>query len=165
LIKISILLFCIAFSVSVFAQESIRPSNVTIEEIYFAKDDGEGKVGEISEKFTVKDIPIHCIIQLNSTKATTVKMTFVAVNVKGIKPETKIITTSYTTNGKQNKVRFSGTPEKIWFVGTYRVDIFLDGKLTNSKELEIEKSAIETTQINTFQPTTKPKTTKKSRKN
>ncbi|MCU0239505.1 MAG: hypothetical protein MUC29_08690 [Pyrinomonadaceae bacterium] len=162
---ILVLLICVVFALNINAQNILKSNDVAVEEIYFAKDDGEGKVGEISEKFTVKDIPIHCIIQLNSTKATTVKMIFVAVNVKGVKPETKIITTSYTTNGKQNKVRFSGTPEKIWFVGTYRVDIFLDGKLTQSKELEIEKSAIETTQINTFQPTAKPKPAKKPRKN
>jgi hypothetical protein len=162
---ILVLLVCIVFALNINAQNILKSNDVAVEEIYFAKDDGEGKVGEISEKFTVKDIPIHCVIQLNSTKATTVKMIFVAVNVKGVKPETNIITTSYTTNGKQNKVRFSGTPEKVWFVGTYRVDIFLDGKLTQSKELEIEKSATETTQINTFQPTTKPKTTKKPRKN
>lgn len=160
-----VLFFCFAFGLSVFGQSILKSDDVGIDEIYFAKDDGEGKAGEISEKFTTTDIPIHCIIQLNSTKATTVKMNFVAVEVKGVKAETKIITTSYTTNGKQNRVRFTGTPEKTWFVGKYRVDIFLDGKLTQSKELEIEGDNSKPAEVNSFQPTTKPKVSKKPKKN
>ncbi len=163
--KVFILVACVIFSLSVFGQTVENSDEVGIDEMYFAKDDGEGKAGDVAEKFTTTDIPIHCIVQLNSKKSTTVKMIFVAVNVKGVKAETKVITTIYKTNGKQNRVRFTGKPEDIWEAGKYRVDIFLDGKLTKSQELEIEKSTTETTQINKFQPTAKPKSTKRPRKN
>jgi hypothetical protein len=162
---ILVLSFCFAFGLNIFGQSILKSDEVGIDEIYFAKDNGEGKAGEVAEKFSTTDIPIHCVIQLNSTKATTVKMNFVAVSVKGVKAETKIITTSYTTNGKQNRVRFTGTPEKTWFVGTYRVDIFLDGKLNQSKELEVVGDDSKPTESNSFQPTTKPKVTKKPKKN
>jgi hypothetical protein len=60
--------------------------------------------------------------------------------VTGIKPETRVVTTSYKTNGKQNRVNFSGSPEDFWTAGDYRIDIFIDGKIGGSKSFEIKKT-------------------------
>ncbi len=75
-------MFCVLFGLNAFAQETDEPQTVGVEEIYLAKDDGEGKAGGVSENFLTTDIPIYCVVQLNSPKPTTVKMNLVAVNVK-----------------------------------------------------------------------------------
>ena len=89
--------------------------------------------------FETTDIPIHCAVQLDSIKAVTVKMNFVAVKVAGVRPETRVVTISYKTNGKQDRVNFAGSPADFWTAGDYRIDIFIDGKIGGSKSFEIRK--------------------------
>lgn len=143
--------------------------SVGVEQIYLAKDDGEGNAGDEATVFTTKDVPIYCVVQLTSTKPATVKMNFIAVKVQGVKSETKVVTVSFKTNGKQNRVSFTGSPDGDWVAGSYRVDIFLDGKLVGSRELEIQKPVGENPVVKAFQPKTsvaKPKAaTKRMRKN
>ncbi len=168
-------LLCLIFAFSAFAQTDEKlqePQTVGIDEIYLAKDNGEGKAGEVAESFLTTDIPIYCVVQLDSTKPATVKMNFVAVDVKGVKAETKVITVSYKTNGKQNRVNFTGKPDKVWTAGNYRIDIFIDGKLVTGKSFEIKRSLTETqkspTQVESFvspKPKPKPKIVKQTRKN
>lgn len=164
-----ILLCCLILVPGAFAQiQEIQ--EVTVEEILLARDDGNGKAGEEAETFGTKDIPIHCLVQLNSTKSVTVKMNLVAVKVAGVKAETKVVTVSYKTNGNQNRVKFSGKPDGLWTAGMYRIDIFIDGKASGSKDFEIQKSAqeIEREKLEKqFPPKTtqKPKMTKRLRKN
>lgn len=163
---------CLLFALSAFAQvedDTTEPQTVAVEEIFLAKDNGEGKAGDAAESFLTTDIPIFCVVQLNSTKSATVKMNFVAVSVAGVKAETKVISVSYTTNGKQNRVSFTGRPDGAWTAGTYRIDVFLDGKLASGKSFEIKKSPSEiqkTTQVKGFvAPKPKPKIVKQTRKN
>lgn len=173
IILISIL--CLLFAFSAFAQEDekiVQPETVAVEQVYLAKDNGEGKAGDVVESFLTTDVPIHCIVELNSTKPTVVKMNLVAVKVSGVKPETRVITVSYTTNGRQNRVNFKGKPDGAWTVGTYRVDIFIDGKLATGQSFEIKKSPSEilrtTPQIEGFvspKPKPRPKTVKQPRRN
>ncbi len=171
---ILISLLCLTFVFSAFAQEeeTKEPQTVSVEEIYLAKDNGEGKAGDVAESFLTTDIPIYCVVQLNSTKSALVKMNFVAVDVKGVKAETKVLSVNYKTNGKQNRVNFTGKPETVWTAGNYRIDIFIDGKLVTGKTFEIKKSPSEiqktTTQAESFvPPKPKPKTkiVKQTRKN
>ena len=96
-------------------------SSTGIEEVYLAKDNGEGKAGEQVTEFTTTDIPIYCVVLLESNAKTVVKMNFVAVSVSGVKPETKVVTASYTTKDGQNRVNFSGRPDGKWTPGKYRV--------------------------------------------
>lgn len=135
--------FCLVFGFNGFAQtqETGGGAAVVVEELVLARNDGDGKAGEVTEKFTTTDTPIHCFIQLSSVKPVTVKMILVAVKTVGLKPETKSVSVSYTTNGKQNQVNFDASPEGVWAAGSYRVDIFVDGKLAKSRIFEIEKSA------------------------
>ena len=143
--KLLFLLSFVFLTLNVFGQTSenkaVLISN-SVEDIYLAKDDGKGKAGDISGNFTTTDVPIHCVVLLNTDAAATVKMVFVAVSVKNVKPESKVVTVSYKTDGRQNQVNFTGRPDGLWTAGTYRVDIFLDGKAAGNRVFEIEQSLV-----------------------
>jgi len=145
--------------------DTARPSS--IEEVYLAKDDGEGKAGEQVTEFRTTDVPIYCVVLLESDAKRVVKMNFVAVSVSGVKPETKVVTASYTTREGQNRVNFTGRPEGKWTPGKYRVDLFLDGKIARNVEFEIKGSGAvggNTTAAKYLQPpseTPKPKPAKR----
>jgi hypothetical protein len=149
-----------------FSFVAIAQTSVSVEEIYFAKDDGTGEMGDVVESFQTTDTPIYVVVKLTDSAAMNVKMNLVAANVKGLKAESKIITTSFKTSKMQNRVNFSGKPEKLWFVGKYRVDIFLDDKLSKSLEFEITEPAKTSAAANSFAPQTvaKPKPTTKIKK-
>ena len=129
------------FGLNTFAQSVATGKNspVTIEEITLTRDDGKGKAGDVAENFLITDIPIHCFIQLDSDKATTVKLILVAVKAVGLKPETKSVSVSFTTDGEQNQVNFNASPKGVWAAGTYRADIYINEKLAASRTFEIEK--------------------------
>jgi hypothetical protein len=137
-------LLCCLFSLGVYGQTETGSDNadekIGVEEITLARDDGKGTAGETVTSFFTTDVPIHCSVRLTSSKAVTVKMNFIAVSVPGVKAETKVVTTSFKTNGKQNQVNFTGAPEDFWSAGKYRIEISLDGKLAKSQEFEIQKS-------------------------
>lgn len=138
--------------------------------IYMARDDGHGKPGEETTGFYTTDVPIHCVVLLETNQAVTVKMNFVAVSVPGVKAETKVVTTSYTTQGQQNRVNFTGRPDGKWYSGKYRVDIFVDGELSKSMVFDIRPTDSNDpfTKGSAFLKTGKGKqgnVTRKSRKN
>lgn len=171
-----LLLLCVMFSLTISAQTdppAAAGDGSGIEDVYLAKDDGSGKAGDVVTSFGVSDIPIHCIVQLDTVRIATIKMNLVAVSVPGVKPETKVVTTVYTTKENQNQVNFTGKPDKVWTPGKYRVDIFLNGKLAKSQDFTIEKPAGEkapvtnNSAVTSFQPkqAEKPKPTRKPRKN
>ncbi len=136
------LIFCLLFCLNIFGQVDANQteSEILVKEFYLARDDGHGKAGEGAEKFFTNDVPIYCVVQLNSMKSATVKMNLIAVKVPGVKPESKVFTVSYKTNGKQSRVNFTGQPEGgTWIAGTYRIDIFIDEKPANTQIFEIQK--------------------------
>ncbi len=149
-----------------FAQVEPSPPPA-VEEIYLAKDNGNGKAGEQVTEFRTTDVPIYCVILLESAAKTVVKMNFVAVSVSGVKPETKVVTASYTTTDGQNRVNFSGRPDGQWTPGKYRVDLYLNGKIAKNVEFEIRGSGGNNIAAKFFQPsvTAKPKPTKRQSKN
>lgn len=120
------------------AGQSGTPDTGPIEEVYLAKDDGEGKAGEQVTQFSTTDVPIYCVVLLNSDAQAVVKMTFVAVNVTGVRAETKVVTATYTTKEGQNRVNFTGRPDGRWMPGKYRVDLFVNGKLVRNLEFDIK---------------------------
>ena len=182
--KITLFLFFIFFTVfftvfftsDIFGQSERRQIAATdvfiekIEKIYLAKDD-KGKAGAEAESFSTTDIPIYCVIYLKSIKPSVIKMNFIAVKVTGVKPETKVISSSYKTDGSQNEVYFTGRPDGLWTAGSYRIDIFVDGEAAGNKEFEIIKSPdefrnpISPAVKNLIAPKPKPKTAPRSRKN
>ena len=136
---------CLFFSFNAFPQsEEINKNPVVgVEEIVLARGDGSGKAGETTDKFRATDIPIFCFIQLDSEKSATVKMILIAVKAVGLKPESKVVTVSYTTKEKQNQVSFTASPNGVWAAGDYRADIYINDKLAKSRTFVIEKSAKE----------------------
>lgn len=126
------LIFCFATAAAQTPESDTGEANV-----YLAKDDGKGKPGEPATEFSTTDTPIHCVVKLGDTAPVTVKMFLVAVNVSGMKPDSRIISASYTTSDGQNEVFFNGRPQKIWFSGTYRADIFVDEKPFRSLDFVI----------------------------
>lgn len=161
-VKIKFLLvICLLFSINLYAQIN---DDVRIEKLYLARDNGSGKVGETTQSFFTNDIPIHCVVELDSVKPVTVKMVFVAVRVNGVKPETKVITSKYTTNGEQTQVNFTGKPDKVWIAGNYRIDIFIDEKQAKSIEFEIQKKTQQVQKDGLISPKLKSVSAKKFRK-
>ena len=140
----------------VSAQPEPAKTPAGVEEIYLAKDDGKGQVGEQATTFQTTDARIYCIVQLTSDTGATVKMNFVAVSVPGVKAETNVVSTSYTTKNGENRVNFYGKPKTTWTAGKYRVEIFVDGKVV--KDLPFDIIGPVTIAGSSFvQSTTKPK--------
>src|SRR5436309_13329289 len=53
-----------------YAQVPASPTTPSgIEEAYLAKDDGEGKAGEQVTEFQTTDVPIYCVVLLESNQA------------------------------------------------------------------------------------------------
>ena len=133
-----VLVLCVAS----FAQEVATSPPVTTSgvEIYLAKDDGTGKAGEEATSFVTTDVPIYCVVQLGTPLPTTVKMNLVAVAVPGVKADTKVVSTTYTTKDNEDRVNFTGRPAGQWVAGRYRVDIFVLGSAVISREFAIQKA-------------------------
>lgn len=112
-----------------------------IDDVYLARDDGNGKAGDVVETFSTRDIPIYCIVSLTRSSPINVKMNLVAVKVNGVKPETKVVTAGYTTKQGQDRVYFTGRPDGFWVAGTYRIDVFVEGKRERSLMFEMKGDA------------------------
>lgn len=108
-----------------------------VEALILAKKDSKGNIVEDVKVFSPTDIPIICYVDLTSAKPVTVKLNFIAVKVKGVRPNSKIVSVSYKTKNGEDSVEFEGKPEKLWVVGTYRVDILINGKLAIGKEFTV----------------------------
>jgi hypothetical protein len=152
----AVIILCLSAASALFAQNG-TVSTPQIEEVYLARDDGSGKAGEQAEEFRTSDIPIHCVVLLEAVGKVTVKMNFVAVKVAGVKPETKVVSASYTTTEKQNRVNFTGTPDGAWTPGRYRVDLFIDGKAAKSVEFDIKASTSNVAAASYLKPPDPPK--------
>lgn len=135
---ILIALYCVVVSAQA-PQPAIPLSNV--EDVYLARDNGEGKAGEVTENFAPTDVPIHCVVVLADARPRAVKMLLVAVKVPGVKPESRVVSAAYTTKDEQDRVYFTGRPDGKWVPGTYRIDIFVDEKKERSATFEVKGTA------------------------
>jgi len=137
----AILCFCCVIAVSAQTEKSEFREDTTenkVTKLSLAREDSDGNIEENVEAFSPKDIPIFCYVDLSSAKPTSVQLNFIAVKVKGVRPNSKIISTRYKTKKGENAVTFTGKPKKEWTEGAYRVDILLNGKLAVSKEFLVE---------------------------
>lgn len=136
-----VLVLIVLCGLGIFAQEiDSSPSAAGDTEIYLAKDDGSGKAGDEANAFVTTDIPIYCVVMLSTATPVKVQMNLVAVAVAGVKAETKVVSTSYTTRDNENRVNFTGRPSGQWVPGRYRVDIFVEDKQVMSREFAIQKA-------------------------
>lgn len=135
---------CLLPALNALAQteENKVNSAVGVEEIALARGDGSssGKSAETTDRFLATDVPIFCFIRLDSEQPATVKMILIAVKAAGLRAESKIVTVSYTTKENQSQVNFTASPNGIWAAGDYRVDVYVNGKLSKSRTLIVEKS-------------------------
>ena len=138
------LLFLLLLSITAIAQlPQATPEAAAgpVEDVYLARDNGEGKAGDMVEGFTTGDARIFCVVVLTGYDPTPVKMLLVAVKVPGVKPESKVVSAAYTTKQGQDRVYFSGSPDGNWVPGTYRIDIFVADKKERSLSFEIKGTA------------------------
>ncbi len=134
---------CLSFLLSASAQTEDTESNdndeTNVTNITLARKDSDGNIVEDVEVFYPTDIPIYCYVDLSLAKPVLVRVNFIAVKVKGVRPNSKTLSVSYKTKNGENFVTFTGKPEKIWSVGSYRVDILINKKLVKSKEFVVER--------------------------
>ena len=136
---------------------------VGVADIYLAKDDGSGKAGEAATGFVTTDVPIYCVVQLDAAVPVTVKMNLIAVKVPGVKPETRVVSTSYATKENQSRVNFTGRPAGRWVAGKYRVDIFIGDAPAVSRQFVVSHSSLPKT-VTEGLAEPKPKSTRQARK-
>jgi hypothetical protein len=134
-------LFLIILCLGALAQPprlaDLEPSTA-VEDVYLARDDGEGKAGDVTSVFTPNDIPIHCIVVLAKPDPAAVRMNFVAVKVNGVKPDSRVVSASFATQQGQDRVFFTGKPHGKWIAGSYRIDVFVNDKLEKSLDFEVK---------------------------
>ena len=143
--RLNFLILMILFSAcAVMAQEADTAPPANVDSIYLAKDDGTGKAGDAATNFVPTDVPIYCVVMLDSSAPVTVKMNLIASKVSGVKTDSKVLSVSYTTKNGQNRVNFTGKPDGNWVVGTYRVDIFLNDKFVQNVTFDIKPTSMST---------------------
>ena len=147
---------CFAFAGISRAQEPASATEPIIAEIFLAKQDAQGKVGEPAEQFLVTDVPIFCFVRLYAPGVAAVRMDFIAANVPGVKPGRPIVSTSYTTKENEDRVSFTGRPQGQWVAGKYRVDVFIGDKKVRNIEFEIKPTTAEAEKPSTTKPSRKP---------
>ena len=130
---------CCAAALGQAPQPVLPLSNV--EDVYLARDDGEGKAGDVTASFSPSDIPIHCVVVLADGLPRAVKMMLFAVRVPGVKPESRVVAAGYNTKEKQDRVYFTGRPDGRWVPGMYRIDIFVEDRKERSVTFEVEGAA------------------------
>jgi len=145
-------------SVAAFGQ-----SAGAVDDVYLARDDGNGKAGDAVSTFFTTDIPIYCVVQLDTAEPVTVKMNFVAVAVPGVKPDTKVVTTSYTTKQGQSRVNFTGKPFDKWNAGKYKVEVYVDGKFAKDVVFDIRPLSGSPDGAASFQSVTRPPASTKTK--
>ncbi|MCO6510324.1 MAG: hypothetical protein J5I65_05975 [Aridibacter famidurans] len=105
--------------------------------ISIAKEEKDGTITEGLERIGPDDVPLICYIDLPTVDPTTVKMVIVAVKAVGLRANSNYITVSYKTSKGENQVSFNARPASKWPVGSYRVDIFLDGRKAGSRAFDV----------------------------
>ena len=131
----------LSFGIAAWAQEADAPAvKTSVTEIYLAKDDGSGKAGEQAAGFITTDVPIYCVVLLDSATPVKVTMNLVAVSVPGVKGNTRVVSTTYLTRDNQNRVNFTGRPAGQWVAGRYRVEILVGDEQAATREFAIQSA-------------------------
>ncbi len=159
---ISLFLIFLCLSGSAQPPSGTGPTAGAVDDVYLARDDGEGKAGDVTSTFSPNDIPIHCIVVLTKADPAAVRMNFVAVKVNGVKPESRVVSASYATSQGQDRVFFTGKPHGKWVAGNYRIDVFVNDKLEKSLDFEVKGGVLPA--ASNFAPA-KPKIRKPLKKN
>ena len=85
-----------------------------------------------------QDQTFYCIVELaNAPEDTKLKAVWTAAEVDGEQPNL-LIDQAEVTAGDQNVVTFDLTNSGLWPVGKYKVDLYLDDKLDQTLEFEVQ---------------------------
>ena len=85
-----------------------------------------------------QDQTFYCIVELaNAPEDTKLKAVWTAAEVDGEQPNL-LIDQAEVTAGDQNVVTFDLTNSGLWPVGKYKVDLYLNDKLDQTLEFEVQ---------------------------
>ena len=93
-----------------------------------------------SGNFTVfsGDQTFYCVVKVaNAPEDTTLKAVWTAVDVEGVDPNLLISEFELTTE-TENEFTFNLQNDQLWPVGTYKVEIFMNGVLEKTLEFEVQ---------------------------
>lgn len=139
---VPVVFVCLLMAISVCAQNGGgEGESVEVVEIALAKDDGSGAAGEEQYEFLPTDVPLHCSVLLDSPKVSSVRMDIVFLKAENATTGTKVVTVNFKSNGTHEIINFTGKPERYWKVGNYKVDIYLNGKLSKSKNFLVKPAS------------------------
>lgn len=101
-------------------------ADVAIQTVSMAKNNN-GRPGEPALSFMPSDRMIFCVITFNVARAgTKVRFVWKTVEIEGSRNE-EIKTVDYVTKPLEDKVQGNLTLPRDWPVGTYKVDIYVNG--------------------------------------
>jgi hypothetical protein len=107
-------------------------TKVEISSVHMARDNGSEQPGDEADTFSPSDRIIHCVIQLSDSQAgTTIKFKWIGVDA-GVLKGHLIKELEYTTKAQETKVNAHLTLQQDWPVGSYKVDIYLNGQLART---------------------------------
>ncbi|HBY95770.1 MAG: hypothetical protein M5U01_43645 [Ardenticatenaceae bacterium] len=125
--------FALMMMVSAVLACSFNVSTASIKNVTMARD-ANGK--EPTTTFA-QDDTFHCLVQLaNAPDDTVVKAAWTAVEAEGVEPNFFIDENELTS--RSGTLHFKLTNDKLWPKGQYKVDLYLNGKLSRTVEFKVE---------------------------
>ena len=124
---------------------SISTANIT--DVTLGKGYESGAVVEPTTVFAQEDQEIQLAVNVaNAPDDTQVKAVWSIVDVAGHEPAV-LYESPLTLNSGENIAHFSLTNDQPWPAGKYKVEIYLDDKLSKTVEYQVEQSATKTPSI------------------
>ena len=112
---------------------SFSASTANIDGVWMARDEA----GEQKTDIFAQDEIFYCRVDLaNAPDDTTVKASWTAVNVEGEDPNIFLDETELTTGA--NILTFELSNNSLWPIGSYKVDLYLNGELDQTLEFEVK---------------------------
>jgi hypothetical protein len=112
---------------------SFSASTANITEAWMARDEA----GVQKTDVFVQDEIFYCKVDLaNAPDDTTVKASWVAVDVEGEDPNIFLDEAELTTG--DNILTFELSNNSLWPTGSYKVDLYLNGELDQTLEFEVK---------------------------
>ena len=130
-------LVCLAAVWAAHAQSDGNGSAPAVSRTTLAREEPDGTITESPEKFRPTDVPVICYVDLTTDDPVEVRLSIIAVRAVGLRPESKVVTVRYRTKNGENAVTFNVRPEGRWAAGSYRADVFLNGKIADSVSFEV----------------------------
>jgi hypothetical protein len=109
----------------------------TVTKVELARDNGQGKPGEVVKSFSPADDPIHCVIRVKPLTGPTIFTgTLIAVNAEKYK-NFQVATTNVSGIASTTSVDFKFRVGGSWPAGSYRIELKANGKALRDVTFEI----------------------------